>query len=69
MLLRRCRAAPAACFCTTAAGAVCSGRACASAWRKFRLQREGIIGPPDGSKPREVLKAPDWYREVEGQMR
>ncbi len=24
------------------------------------MQREGIIGPPDGSKPREVLKRPDW---------
>jgi S-DNA-T family DNA segregation ATPase FtsK/SpoIIIE len=33
------------------------------------MQREGIIGPPDGSKPREVLKAPDWLSEVEEQMR
>ncbi|MBV8550708.1 MAG: DNA translocase FtsK [Acidobacteriaceae bacterium] len=33
------------------------------------MQRDGIIGPPDGSKPREVLKRPDWLREVEGQMR
>ncbi|MCS6952061.1 MAG: DNA translocase FtsK [Bryobacterales bacterium] len=24
------------------------------------MQREGIIGPPDGSKPREVLRIPDW---------
>jgi len=24
------------------------------------LQREGIIGPPDGSRPREVLRRPDW---------
>jgi S-DNA-T family DNA segregation ATPase FtsK/SpoIIIE len=24
------------------------------------MQREGIIGPPDGSKPREVLRRPDW---------
>jgi DNA segregation ATPase FtsK/SpoIIIE, S-DNA-T family len=29
------------------------------------MQRDGIIGPPDGSKPREVLKRPDWLREVE----
>src|SRR5262249_6842207 len=29
------------------------------------MQRDGIIGPPDGSRPREVLKRPDWYREVE----
>jgi S-DNA-T family DNA segregation ATPase FtsK/SpoIIIE len=29
------------------------------------MHRDGIIGPPDGSRPREVLKSPDWYREVE----
>ena len=29
------------------------------------MQREGIIGPPDGSKPRDVLKRPDWLSEVE----
>jgi len=29
------------------------------------MQRDGIIGPPDGSKPRDVLKRPDWLREVE----
>jgi S-DNA-T family DNA segregation ATPase FtsK/SpoIIIE len=33
------------------------------------MQREGIIGPPDGSKPRDVLKRPDWLQEVESQMR
>jgi S-DNA-T family DNA segregation ATPase FtsK/SpoIIIE len=33
------------------------------------MQRDGIIGPPDGSKPREVLKRPDWLREVESQPR
>lgn len=33
------------------------------------MQRDGIIGPPDGSKPREVLKRPDWLREIEGQLR
>jgi S-DNA-T family DNA segregation ATPase FtsK/SpoIIIE len=33
------------------------------------MQREGIIGPPDGSKPREVLKRPDWLREVQEQLR
>ena len=32
------------------------------------MQRDGIIGPPDGSKPREVLKRPDWLREVEDQV-
>jgi S-DNA-T family DNA segregation ATPase FtsK/SpoIIIE len=33
------------------------------------MQHEGIIGPPDGSKPREVLKRPDWLQEVENQLR
>jgi S-DNA-T family DNA segregation ATPase FtsK/SpoIIIE len=33
------------------------------------MQREGIIGPPDGSRPREVLKRPDWLQEVENQLR
>ena len=30
------------------------------------MHRDGIIGPPDGSKPREVLKRPDWLREPVG---
>ena len=29
------------------------------------MHRDGIIGPPDGSKPREVLKRPEWLREVD----
>jgi S-DNA-T family DNA segregation ATPase FtsK/SpoIIIE len=33
------------------------------------MQRDGIIGPPDGSRPREVLKRPDWLEEVEQEMR
>ncbi len=33
------------------------------------MQRDGIIGPPDGSKPRDVLKRPDWLEEVEPQLR
>ena len=33
------------------------------------MQRDGIIGPPDGSKPRDVLKRPDWMREVEDTVR
>ena len=28
------------------------------------MQRESIIGPPDGSRPREVLRVPEWVREV-----
>lgn len=29
------------------------------------MHRDGIIGPPDGSRPREVLKPPNWMSEVE----
>ncbi len=29
------------------------------------MYKDGIIGPPDGSKPREVLKRSDWLREVD----
>ena len=29
------------------------------------MEKDGIIGPPDGSRPREVLKSPDWLLEVE----
>ncbi|MBI4875255.1 MAG: hypothetical protein HY822_11540, partial [Acidobacteria bacterium] len=34
-----------------------------------RMQREGIIGPPDGSRPRDVLRHPDWLSEVEDPVR
>jgi S-DNA-T family DNA segregation ATPase FtsK/SpoIIIE len=33
------------------------------------MQRDGIIGAPDGSKPREVLKRPDWLKEIDTQLR
>jgi S-DNA-T family DNA segregation ATPase FtsK/SpoIIIE len=33
------------------------------------MQREGIIGPPDGSRPRDVLKRPDWLAEIDAQLR
>jgi S-DNA-T family DNA segregation ATPase FtsK/SpoIIIE len=33
------------------------------------MQREGIIGAPDGPRPREVLKRPDWLQETEQQYR
>lgn len=33
------------------------------------MQRDGIIGPPDGSRPREVLKRPDWLDELETSLR
>ena len=29
------------------------------------MERDGVIGPSDGSRPREVLKRPDWLAETE----
>jgi DNA segregation ATPase FtsK/SpoIIIE, S-DNA-T family len=33
------------------------------------MERDGIVGPADGPKPREILKRPDWLNEVEEAMR
>jgi DNA segregation ATPase FtsK/SpoIIIE, S-DNA-T family len=33
------------------------------------MQNDGIVGPADGPKPREVLKKPDWLSEVEEALR
>ncbi len=33
------------------------------------MERDGIVGPAEGSKPREILKPPDWLNEVESTMR
>ncbi len=33
------------------------------------MEKDGIVGPPDGTKPREVLKAKDWMREIDQSMR
>ncbi len=33
------------------------------------MQREGIIGPPEGSRPREILRVPEWLRQTEPQPR
>jgi DNA segregation ATPase FtsK/SpoIIIE, S-DNA-T family len=32
------------------------------------MEKDGIVGPPDGSKPREVLKKRDWMREFDGSL-
>jgi len=33
------------------------------------MERDGLVGPADGSKPREILKSPSWIREVDAAMR
>ena len=33
------------------------------------MERDGIVGPAEGSKPREILKPPDWLNEVEQAIR
>jgi S-DNA-T family DNA segregation ATPase FtsK/SpoIIIE len=33
------------------------------------MEKDGIVSAPDGSKPREVLKKPDWLHEVDASLR
>jgi S-DNA-T family DNA segregation ATPase FtsK/SpoIIIE len=33
------------------------------------MEKDGIVSAPDGAKPREVLKRPDWLREVDSSLR
>jgi S-DNA-T family DNA segregation ATPase FtsK/SpoIIIE len=33
------------------------------------MEKDGIVGPPDGAKPREVLKKKDWMREFDDSVR
>jgi len=33
------------------------------------MQKDGIVSAPDGSRPREVLKRPEWLREVDESVR
>ena len=33
------------------------------------MERDGLVGPADGSKPRELLKPPSYFAEVDGAMR
>ena len=30
------------------------------------MERDGLLGPPQGSKPREVLVKPDYFEEIDG---
>ncbi len=32
------------------------------------MEKDGIVGPADGTKPREVLKKKDWMREFDGSL-
>jgi S-DNA-T family DNA segregation ATPase FtsK/SpoIIIE len=33
------------------------------------MEKDGIVGPPDGAKPREVLKKRDWMKEYDDSMK
>jgi DNA segregation ATPase FtsK/SpoIIIE, S-DNA-T family len=33
------------------------------------MYNDGLVGPADGSKPRELLKSPNWINEVDTAMR
>ncbi|HEX5234036.1 MAG TPA: DNA translocase FtsK [Silvibacterium sp.] len=33
------------------------------------MERDGIVGPADGSRPREILKPPGWLNEMETTLR
>jgi S-DNA-T family DNA segregation ATPase FtsK/SpoIIIE len=33
------------------------------------MERDGLVGPPDGSKSREILKSPGWISEVDAALR
>jgi len=33
------------------------------------MEKDGIVGPPDGAKAREVLKKKDWMKEFDQSMR
>jgi S-DNA-T family DNA segregation ATPase FtsK/SpoIIIE len=33
------------------------------------MEKDGIVGPPDGTKPREVLKKKDWMKEFDSSLK
>jgi len=32
------------------------------------MEKDGIVGPPDGTRPREVLKSKSWMKEFDESM-
>ena len=41
------------------------GKVCAIAADPAAMEREGLLGPSQGSKPRDVLVPPDYFSEVD----
>ena len=33
------------------------------------MEKDGIVGPPDGTRPRELLKGREWMREFDESQR
>ena len=33
------------------------------------MYNDGLVGPADGSKPREILKSPNWISEIDAAIR
>lgn len=33
------------------------------------MEQDGVVGPADGSRPREILKSPDWLNEIDSSVR
>ncbi|HEY5214859.1 MAG TPA: DNA translocase FtsK, partial [Acidobacteriaceae bacterium] len=33
------------------------------------MERDGLVGPADGSKPREILKSPSYFAEVDAAIK
>ena len=33
------------------------------------MERDGLVGPADGSRPREILKQPGYFAEVDSALR